>query len=68
MQEIIVKYLLTDEEVERLQKITEEYKKQGLDLSLEKQFESIMCCGSKDDIDSKFKFHEWKLGLREDFR
>ena len=68
MQEIIVKYLLTDEEMERLQKITEEYKKQGLDLSLEKQFENIMCCGSKDDIDSKFKFHEWKLGLREDYK
>lgn len=68
MQEIIVKYLLTDEEMERLQKITEGYNKQGLELSLEKQFESIMCCGSKNDIDSKFKFHEWKLGLREDFR
>lgn len=68
MQEITVKYLLIDEEVERLQKITEEYKKQGLDLSLEKQFEYIMCCGCKNDINSKFKFHEWKLGLREDFK
>ena len=68
MQEITVKYLLSDEEVERLQKITEEYKKQGLDLSLEKQFESIMCCGSKHDIDGKFKFHEWKLGLRGDYK
>ena len=68
MQEIRVKYLLTDEEEERLQKITEGYKKQGLDLSLEKQFENIMCAGSKHDIDSKFKFHEWKLGFREDFR
>ena len=68
MQEITVKYLLNDEEVKRLQKITEEYKKKGLDLSPEKQFDAIMCCGSKSDIDSKFKFHEWKLGLREDFR
>lgn len=68
MKEITVKYLLTDEEVERLQKITEWYKKQGLDIPLEKQFENIMCAGSKHDIDSKFKFHEWKLGLREDFK
>ena len=68
MQEITVKYLLTDEEVERLQKITEEYKKLGLDLPPEKQFGNIMCCGSKFDIDSKFKFHEWKLGLREDYK
>lgn len=68
MQEITVKYLLNDEEMERLQKITEEYKKKGLDLPPEKQFEGIMCCGAKYDIDSKFKFHEWKLGLREDYK
>lgn len=68
MQEITVKYLLTDEEVERLKKITEEYKKQGLNVTKEKEFEFIMCLGSSYDIDSKFKFHEWKLGLREDFR
>ena len=67
MQEITVKYLINDEEVERLQKITEEYRKKGLDLSFEKQFEGIMRCGAKYDIDSKFKFHEWKLGLKEDF-
>lgn len=68
MQEIVVRYLLTDEEMGRLQKITEEYKKLGLDLTYDKQFESIMCCGSRYDIDSKFKFHEWKLRLREDFK
>ena len=67
MQEITVKYLLTDEEMERLQKITEGYKELGLDLTHDKQFEAIMCCGSRYDIDSKFKFHEWKLGLREEF-
>lgn len=54
--------------MERLQKITEEYKKLGLDLTYDKQFDAIMCCGSRYDIDSKFKFHEWKLGLREDFK
>lgn len=67
VQEITVKYLLKDEEMARLLNIVEEYKKKGLDLSPEKQFESIMFCGSKGDIDAKFKFHEWKLGLREDF-
>lgn len=68
MLEITVKYLLNDEEMERLRKITEEYKKLGLDLTYDKQFEGIMCCGAKYDIDSKFKFHEWKLGLREDYK
>ena len=68
MQEITVRYLLSDEEMGRLQKITEEYKKLGLDLTYDKQFEAIMFCGSKYDIDAKLKFHEWKLGLREDFK
>lgn len=67
MPDITVKYLLSDEEFERLLKITEVYKEKGLDLLPEKQFESIMFCGSKWDIDTKFKFHEWKLGIREDF-
>ncbi len=65
MREISVNYMLSDEDEKRLQKITEEYKKQGMDLSENKQFEAIMFCGSKHDIDNKFKFHEWKLGLRE---
>jgi len=59
--------MLSEDDEERLQKITEEYKKKGLNLSEDKQFESIMFCGSEQDIDSKFKFHEWKLGLREDW-
>lgn len=68
MREIIVRYTLTDEEEKRLEKIAEEYKKKGLELSADKQFEAIMCCGSRYDIDAKFKFHEWKLGLREDYK
>ena len=67
MREIIVNYLILDEDEERLKKITEEYKKQGLNLSEDKMFENIMCCGSKYDVDSKLKLHEWKLGLREDY-
>ena len=68
MREIIVKYTLTDEEEKRLEKISEEYEKKGLELSVDKQFEAIMCCGSRYDVDAKFKFHEWKLGLREDYK
>ena len=68
MREITVNYLILDEDEERLKKITEEYKKQGLNLSEDKMFEGIMCCGSKYDVDSKLKFHEWKLGLREDYK
>ncbi len=68
MREISVKFMLVDNQEERLQKISEEYKKQGLDLSEDKMFEAIMFTGSKYDIDDKFKFHEWKLGLREDWK
>ena len=67
MRNVTVKYLLQDEEEERLRKITELYKRQGLDLLEDKMFEGIMCMGSKFDIDKKLKFHEWKLGLRENF-
>ena len=68
MREVIVSYLLMDEDEQRLKRITEEYKKQGLNLSEDKMFEGIMCYGSKYDVDSKFKFHECKLGFREDYK
>ncbi len=68
VRKISVNYMLSKEDEERLQKITEEYKKQGLNLSEDKQFEAIMICGSKHDIDNKFKFHEWKLELRENWK
>lgn len=68
MRDIAVKFTLYDEDEERLRKITEEYNKQGLNLSKDKMFEVIMVTGSTHDIDAKLKFHEWKLGLREDFR
>lgn len=68
MREINVKYTIYDEDEQRLKKITEGYKKKGLNLSEDKMFEGIMCCGSKYDVNTKFKFHEWKLGLREDYR
>lgn len=65
MREITVTYLLMDEDIKRLEKITEEYKKKGLDFTPDKMFESIMFTGAKYDIDRKFKFHECALGLRE---
>ena len=68
MRDITVKYTLKDEDEERLKRITEEYKKRGLNLSEDKQFESIVCCGCKYDIDNKFKFHERRLGLGEDYK
>ena len=68
MRNITITLNLKDEHEERLKRITEEYKKQGLNLSEDKMFEGIMCCGSKYDVDSKLKFHEWKLGLREDYK
>lgn len=69
MMEISIKYLLSNEGEERLKRIVEEYKKQHNFKSTEdKMFESIMLTGSKHDIDAKLKFHEWKLGLREDYK
>lgn len=68
MREITVKFTIYDEDEERLRKITEEYKKRGLDFTEDKMFDAIMVTGSKHDINAKFKFHEWKLGLREDFK
>ena len=67
MRDIMVKYMLSDEDEQRLQKITELYNQQGLDLSEDKMFEAIMFTGSKYDVDKKLRFHEWKLGLRENF-
>ncbi len=65
MRDVLVKFTLLDEQEERLRKITQEYKKQGLDFSEDKMFEAIMYTGSSHNINDKFSFHEWKLGLRE---
>ena len=66
MKEICVTYLLSDEEEQRLKRITEEYKEQDLLLSADKIFQNIMLIGSKYDIDNKLKFDECLLGLRDD--
>ncbi|GEM_PF-5793341 len=66
MKEITVKYLISDEQEQRLLKITEEYNKQGVDNDINEQFEFIMTLGSKFNIDEKLKFHEYKLGLKNE--
>lgn len=67
MREISVTYLINDEEEQRLKQITEEYKKQyNFEMIEDKMFDAIMRLGSYHDIDKKFKFYEWKLGLIED--
>ena len=69
MREVTVKFTIYNEDEERLNKITEEYKKQhNFEQTEDEMFEFIMLTGSKHDIDAKLKFHEWKLGLREDFK
>ena len=66
---ISVEYRIEDEEYERLKCITDGYTKQGLKwFTPEQMFHSIMITGSKYDKDDKFKFHEWKLGLRETYK
>lgn len=53
----------------RLKKIVEEYKRQhNFEQTEDKIFQAIMLSGSKHDIDAKLKFHEWKLGLRKDYK
>ena len=69
MRDITITFTLYDEHEERLKKIVEEYKRQhNFEQTEDKMFEAIMCLGSYNDIDNKFKFHEWKLGLREDYK
>ena len=67
MREIMVKYSISAEDERRLKKITELYNAKGYDFSEDEMFITIMAMGSKYNIDEKFKFHEWKLGLREEF-
>ena len=67
MRDIIVKYTLKDADEERLKRITEEYKKQNnLDSTEDRMFDIIMSLGSWHNIDEKFRFHEFKLGIIED--
>ena len=69
MRDITITFTLYDEHEERLRKIVEEYKRHhNFEQTEDKMFEAIMLIGSKHDIDAKFKFHEWKLGLREDYK
>lgn len=69
MRDIAITYTLKDEHEERLKKIVEEYKKQhNFESTEDRLFEIIMLLGSNHDIDRKLKFHEWKLGLRADYK
>lgn len=62
---INVSYMVDEDVYQRIAAITEVYKKQGIDLSPERMFSHIMILGSKYNMDDKLKFHEWKLGLRD---
>lgn len=68
MQVFNVKYVLDDEEIGRLEKLVEEYKQKGFKTNMSSLFDTIMSIGGKTDIDTRFKLHEWKVGLREDFK
>lgn len=65
MQRFNVTYLLSDQAVQRLEKITEEYRKQGFDTTPEIFFERLMFAGSKYSIDKNLRYLEYQLGLRE---
>jgi hypothetical protein len=65
MRKFTVEYLLPDDYVKRLEKITEGYRKLGLDTTIEKEFEFIMILGSGIDIAERFNFHENKLRVMD---
>ena len=68
MRKITVTYLLSDEEMKRLERIVEEYNKQGMDATPSRLFESIMLYGSKYDIDKKFSTHEEIFRLQNELK
>ena len=53
-----VEYRLTEEQQERLKKLTEKYSEYVQETSPDKVFSFIMGLGSRFDIDDKLKFHE----------
>lgn len=61
MRKITVKYILSDEEENRLRKITEAYRKEGLNKTIDEMFETIMRIDSEYDIGQKFEYHEQQL-------
>lgn len=65
MKEITVQYLISDENEQRLQKITDKYKEHGLVSTPERVFQSIMLVACEYDIDQKFKLVEETFGLRK---
>ena len=68
MRKITVTYLLSDEEMKRLERIAEEYNKQGMGATPNILFESIMLYGSKYDIDKKFSTHEEIISLQNELK
>lgn len=66
MKVISVDYMLNDEEYARLERITEEYKKHGLDVAPERQFGYIMHAGSLYEIRDKLSYHERILGIKKE--
>ena len=52
-----VEYRLTEEQQERLKKLTEKYSEYVQETSPEKVFSFIMGLGSRFDIDDKLKFY-----------
>ena len=63
--EFTVTFYLTDEEIQRLEKIVEVFKEKGINQTMESAFDFIMLTGSKYTIDEKMSFCERQLGIRE---
>lgn len=63
MKDISITYQLSDKEEKRLLKITEQYKLQGINMTVDETFKFIMTVGSVHDIENKFQLHEQLLAL-----
>lgn len=64
MKSLNVECVICDRDYNRLLKITEAYRKQGLDFSLEEQFELIMF--DRAEVDRRLSYHEKILGLKKE--
>ena len=58
MKEFTVKYIISDDMVQRLEKIVDHHHRCGSNVTVEDFFAMIMIAGSQYDIEDRFQIHE----------
>lgn len=65
MQEFTVKYLLSEDQVKRLERIIIAYQAKGADFqNVQKLFEALMVLGCDKDINSRIDYAETNSGAK----